>query len=109
MENRHTGPRKGYKHQNKVKTGSVVQKRQFKKKNNPLIVPAIIIIAVVGLVGFASITNFGQVTTGDQSPNNGENGDIAGDFVLQDVNTSSEFKMSDYKGSLILLDFMATW
>ncbi|MFW9997493.1 MAG: TlpA family protein disulfide reductase [Candidatus Odinarchaeota archaeon] len=85
------------------------QQRQFLKKGrNPYLIPAIVLIAVVSLVGFASISNFGQATTGTNQTSTG-NQMITGDFELQDVYSQVTYKMSDYKSSLILLDFMATW
>lgn len=105
MENKHKGPRKGYKHHYKTGEGRTTQKRRFKKKQNPLVVPAVILIGVVSIVLFASVTNFGQVITEDTNTNTSNN--ITGDFILQDTYSFSEFKMSDYKGSLILIDFMA--
>lgn len=63
-------------------------------------VPFIIIILVFGLIGIATLFNFGQ--------SGGAQGVLLDDFTLQDPSTLSEFNMSQYKGSLILIDFMFT-
>ncbi|MHA2298250.1 MAG: TlpA family protein disulfide reductase [Candidatus Hodarchaeales archaeon] len=85
------------------------QRTYLRKNKHPYMTPAVIIIIVMALFGLISISNFGQVATNDQQNIDTSDQDIAGDFELQDVFTMSEFKMSKYMGSLIVIDFMATW
>ncbi|MHA2294452.1 MAG: TlpA family protein disulfide reductase [Candidatus Hodarchaeales archaeon] len=83
-----------------------IHKRLFlKKRIQPYMIPAIVLGVVISLVILSSLFNFGQTIPGDQGTN-GNGNEIDVDFEFQDVYSLSNFNISRYKGSLLLIDFM---
>ncbi|WP_176167406.1 TlpA family protein disulfide reductase [Mesobacillus jeotgali] len=64
------------------------------------IVPVIVIAAVLGLLGFL-VSGLGGKTSAQA-------GDQAIDFELQDIDGNT-YKLSDFKGQPVVLNFFATW
>ena len=67
----------------------------------------IIIISFITIcIGFSSFTNNGSMFDNQQKGINV--GDLAPDFSIESLSGDS-LKLSDYQGSIILLDFWASW
>src|SRR5699024_11611819 len=72
----------------------------------------IIIIAVVGLLGYAVYDFFGNQTdesAEEEDANVGiEKGDMAPDFELETLD-GGKVKLSDLRGEKVMINFSATW
>jgi thiol-disulfide isomerase/thioredoxin len=70
----------------------------------------IIIIAIVAVGGGLYLFQGSGVENGSESPEVGQEhpGVLATDFSLTSLD-GNPFKLSDYRGSVVVIDFMATW
>jgi cytochrome c biogenesis protein CcmG, thiol:disulfide interchange protein DsbE len=70
------------------------------KRMGKKIVPIFVIIAVIGVLGF--------LVSGLGGKASAQPGDQAIDFQLKDINGKT-YKLSDFKGQPVVLNFFATW
>ena len=98
-------------------------KRNGKDDSNPMTVPIIVIMVVVGLTALAIVlavqqsgddddgSTYDRPSNGDTGPDDGENGGEEPEYLSISLETTggSSIDLGDYKGRVVLLDMFATW
>ncbi len=73
-----------------------------------VVITVIVVVAIAGLLFIITKDNDDKIEVIENGHDGLEIGSLAPNFVLTDTD-NNEFALEDYRGRIVLLDFMATW